>query len=50
MAFARPIRANFQDLRSKTSDLRNLGNFKKIPEMYGFDDGKYSAGHPKAKF
>ena len=29
--------------------LRKLGNFKKIPEMLGFD-GKYPAVQPKAKF
>ena len=29
--------------------LRKLGNFKKIPEIIGFD-GKYPAVHPKAKF
>ena len=34
--------------RLKTCDLRKLGNFKKIPEMLGFD-GDYSAAHPKAK-
>ena len=27
--------------------LRNLGNYKKIPEIPGFDD-KYPADHPKA--
>ena len=34
--------------RLKTCDLRKLGNFKKIPEMLGFD-GDYPAAHPKAK-
>ena len=29
--------------------LKDLGNFKKIPEMLGFD-GEYLAGHPEAKF
>ena len=33
----------------KTKDLRNLENWKKIPEMLGFD-GKYSANRKKAKF
>ena len=27
----------------------DLGNFKKIPEMLGFD-GEHLAGHPEAKF
>ena len=35
--------------RLKTEDLRKLGNFKKIPEMLGFD-GEYPATHPKGKF
>ena len=30
-------------------DLRKLGNFKKIPEIRGFD-GEYPAVNPKAKF
>ena len=34
--------------RLKTYDLRKLGNFKKIPEKFGFD-GEYPAVHPKAK-
>ena len=34
--------------RLKTSDLKKLGNFKKIPEMLGFD-GEFSVVHPKAK-
>ena len=29
--------------------LRKLGNFKKIPEMLGFN-GEFPAVHPKAKF
>ena len=29
--------------------LKKLGNFKKIPEMLGFDSD-YAAVHPKAKF
>ena len=33
----------------KTRDLVKLGNFKKIPEMFGFD-GEYPAVQPKAKF
>ena len=33
----------------KTQDLTKLKNFKKIPEMLGFD-GEYPAGGPKAKF
>ena len=33
----------------KTYDLRKLGNFKEIPEMFGID-GKYPAGTPKDKF
>ena len=33
----------------KTYDLRKIRNYKKIPEMSGFD-GKYAADHPKAKF
>ena len=36
-------------VRFKTEDLRKLGNFKKIPETFGFG-GKYPAVHPKAKF
>ena len=35
--------------KKKTYDLRKIGNYKKIPEMPGFD-GKYAADHPKAKF
>ena len=35
--------------RLKTEDLRKLENFKKIPEMLGFD-GEYPAVYPKAKF
>ena len=35
--------------RLKTWNLRKLGNFKKIPEILGFD-GKYPAVQPKAKF
>ena len=33
----------------KTYDLRKLGNFKKIPEILGFD-GEYPAVNPNAKF
>ena len=33
----------------KTYDLRKLANFKKIPEMIGFD-GEYTTVHPKAQF
>ena len=33
----------------KTQDLRKLKNFKKTPEMLGFD-GEYPAVKPKAKF
>ena len=33
----------------KIEGLRKIGNFKKIPEMRGFDDA-YPAGHPKCKF
>ena len=33
----------------RLKDLSKLVNFKKIPEMLGFD-GKYPAAHPKAKF
>ena len=33
----------------KTEDLRELGNFQKIPEMLGFH-GEYSVVQPKAKF
>ena len=35
--------------RLRTYDRRELGNFKKILLMLGFD-GEYSAGHPNAKF
>ena len=35
--------------RLKTWDLRKLGNFKKIPEMLGFD-GEFPIVRPKAKF
>ena len=34
--------------RLKTSDLRKLGNFKKIHEILGFD-GEFPVVHPKAK-
>ena len=37
------------NVQVETYDLRKLGNFKKIPEMLGFDD-EYPAVHPKAKF
>ena len=33
----------------KTKDPRELGNFKKIPEMLGFY-GEYPADHVKPKF
>ena len=33
----------------ETQYFGKLGNFKKIPEILGFDS-KYSAGHSKAKF
>ena len=33
---------------TKIKDIRKLGNFKKIPEMLGFD-GLYPAVHPEAK-
>ena len=33
----------------KTYDLRKLRNFKKIPEMLGFD-GEFPFVHQKAKF
>ena len=36
-------------LRVNNLRLGKLGNFKKIPEMLGFD-GEYPAVHPKAKF
>ena len=36
-------------ITTKTLDLRKLGNFKKILEMFGFD-GEYPAGHSKGKF
>ena len=32
-----------------TEDFRNLGDFKKTPEMLGFD-GEYPGEHSKAKF
>ena len=35
--------------RIKTEGLGKLGNFKKIPEMHGFD-GEYPAVYPEAKF
>ena len=35
--------------RFKASDLRKFGNFKKIPEMLGFE-GEYPDGCPKANF
>ena len=35
--------------RLKTEDLRKLGSFKKIPEMFGFNS-EYPAVHPKVKF
>ena len=35
--------------RLKSEDLRKLGDFKKIPEMQGFD-GEYPTVQPKAKF
>ena len=35
--------------RLKTQDLKKLVNFKKIPEILGFD-GEYPAVQPKAKF
>ena len=35
--------------RLKPSDLRKFGNFKKIPEMLGFE-GEYPGGYPKANF
>ena len=35
--------------KKKTQDLKKIGNFKKIPEMFGFD-GEYSAVKPKVKY
>ena len=35
--------------RLRTWDLRQLQNFKEIPEMLGFDS-KHPAGHPKVQF
>ena len=35
--------------KKKTSDIRKLGNFKKIPEMFRFD-GEYPASYPRSKF
>ena len=35
--------------RLKPSDLRKLGNFKKIPQMLEFE-GEYTGGYPKANF
>ena len=35
--------------RLEHSDLRKFGNFKKIPEMLGFE-GEHPGGYPKANF
>ena len=35
--------------RVKTQGLKKSGNFKKIPELLGFN-GQYPAGYPKDKF
>ena len=48
-SYSAPVRVTSQTTkRFKTEDLRKLGNFKKIPEMLGFDC-EYPVIHSKTK-